>query len=301
MDIVLLKTFLEVSRTRHFGRAAEILCVTQSAVSARIKLLESTLGVELLSRKRNDIQLTPAGHRLHRHADTIVRSWARVRQELSLGGPLTQSLAVGTQADLWPICVRDWVLAMRQARQEIALQVEVLPADVLVQRLMADQLDLAFLFEPPQTTELVLEQVARVPLILVSDRPGVRVDALDQNGYVLVDWGTSFMIAHSRLLPDPPASALRLSQGGAALDLVSRSGGSAYLARQMVADAIARGELHPVEDAPCIERQAYAVYRPGADGPEPLGEMLRLARGEGVKAGEQDRSAAADTAVGGAP
>ena len=33
VDTELLKTFLEVSKTRHFGRAAESLYLTQSAVS----------------------------------------------------------------------------------------------------------------------------------------------------------------------------------------------------------------------------------------------------------------------------
>ena len=56
MDIQLLRTFLELDRTRHFGKAAEILSVTQSAVSARIRLLEETLGVPLFIRRRNEIQ-----------------------------------------------------------------------------------------------------------------------------------------------------------------------------------------------------------------------------------------------------
>ncbi|MBT3834433.1 MAG: LysR family transcriptional regulator, partial [Gammaproteobacteria bacterium] len=34
MDIDLLKTFVEVNRTRHFARAAENLFVTSAAVSA---------------------------------------------------------------------------------------------------------------------------------------------------------------------------------------------------------------------------------------------------------------------------
>ncbi|WP_082880488.1 MULTISPECIES: LysR family transcriptional regulator [unclassified Oleiphilus] len=39
MDIELLRTFLEVKNTRHFGKAAENLYLTQAAVSARIKQL----------------------------------------------------------------------------------------------------------------------------------------------------------------------------------------------------------------------------------------------------------------------
>ena len=39
-----LKYIVAVARERHFGRAAENLYLTQSAVSARIRLLEETLG-----------------------------------------------------------------------------------------------------------------------------------------------------------------------------------------------------------------------------------------------------------------
>ena len=64
MDTELLKTFLEVSRTRHFGRAAEALYLTQSAVSFRIRQLENQLGVNLFTRHRNNIRLTTAGEKL---------------------------------------------------------------------------------------------------------------------------------------------------------------------------------------------------------------------------------------------
>jgi DNA-binding transcriptional LysR family regulator len=74
MDIDLLKTFLEVNRTRHFGRAAENLFLTQSAVSARVRQLEDTIGVPLFTRTRNDIQLTPAGTRLLKYAESILNA-----------------------------------------------------------------------------------------------------------------------------------------------------------------------------------------------------------------------------------
>ncbi|HEY5717214.1 MAG TPA: LysR family transcriptional regulator, partial [Motiliproteus sp.] len=47
VDTALLRTFLEVQKTRHFGRAAEQLYLTQSAVSFRIRQLEELLGVKL--------------------------------------------------------------------------------------------------------------------------------------------------------------------------------------------------------------------------------------------------------------
>ena len=44
METELLRTFLEVHRMRSFTRAAENLCLTPSAVSARVRQLESELG-----------------------------------------------------------------------------------------------------------------------------------------------------------------------------------------------------------------------------------------------------------------
>ena len=190
MDTALLKTFLEVARTRHFGKAADALFVTQSAVSARIKLLESDLGVALFSRKRNDIQLTPAGMRLVRHAETIVRGWDRARHEIALGEKGAESLAVGCPFDLWRILLLDWAADLRRGSPQLVLQIEVQPSDILVGRLVNGLLDLALLFEPPQMPDLAIRQVAEIPLILVSGRAGSSLDEAVHGDYYMVDWGS---------------------------------------------------------------------------------------------------------------
>ncbi len=82
MDTELLKTFLEVSRTRHFGRAAEALYLTQSAVSFRIRQLENQLGVNLFTRHRNNIRLTSAGERLLPYAESLMSTWLMAKKEV---------------------------------------------------------------------------------------------------------------------------------------------------------------------------------------------------------------------------
>ena len=100
MDIELLRTFLEVARTRHFGQAAESMFLTQAAVSARIKALEQLLGVSLFDRVRRDIRLTPEGNRLVSRADRLISEWRKIRQEVSAGGAQRQ-LSVGGSLRLW--------------------------------------------------------------------------------------------------------------------------------------------------------------------------------------------------------
>ncbi len=265
MDISLLKTFLEVARIRHFGKAAEALFVTQSAVSARIKLLESTLGVDLFTRKRNDIRLTPEGERLKRHAETIVRGWERARQELALDSTYSHALAAGCVLDLWSVMVRDWTLELRRRHPELALHVEVHSSEVLMQRLGSGLLDLAFVFEPPQTPNLVIRQVAKIPLVMVSSRPGENATGAVQSGFVAVDWGTSVEIRQDELLASAPVPPIRVGMGSLALDLLLLEGGSAYLAQQTVLQLVAEQRLFPVDGAPIFEREAYAVFRPEAE------------------------------------
>lgn len=265
MDIALLRTFLEVAKVRHFGKAAETLCVTQSAVSARIKQLESTLGVALFIRKRGDIQLTIAGNRLRRHAETIVKGWARARQDIAMESSLSDSIAIGCMNDLWDVLVKELCLQLGRRTPAMLLQVEVLSRETLIQRLTAGLLDLVFMFEPPQMSELSIGQVMELPLVMVSSRPGLAAAEAVQSGYTLVDWGNSFAGLHAEHFPDAAVPIMRTGSGQLAYDLIRQQGGTAYLAEQMVAEDLERGELFRVEDAPVLERQVYRVVRPESE------------------------------------
>lgn len=100
MDTELLKTFLEVSRTRHFGRAAEALYLTQSAVSFRIRQLENQLGVNLFTRHRNNIRLTTAGEKLLPYAETLMNTWQAARKEVAHTSRHNE-FSIGASASLW--------------------------------------------------------------------------------------------------------------------------------------------------------------------------------------------------------
>lgn len=276
MDTELLATFLEVNRTRHFGRAAENLFLTQSAVSARIRLLEETLGVELFTRARNDIQLTPAGTRLLKHAEAMINAWNRARQESALGTAEAELLAIGGVWSLWDIWLQDWLHRLRRERPHIALQAEAHGADVLTRRLLDGALDIAFMFEPPQMAELLVRELAPIRLMLVADRPGLTAKEATGAGYVRADWGTSFAMAQARHFPDMPPPAVRVGLGRMALAFLLECGGAAYLAEQMIVEHLSSGRLHRVDDAPAIDRQVYAVYALAADRRVLLEDALSL-------------------------
>ncbi|MDV3443965.1 LysR family transcriptional regulator, partial [Pseudomonas otitidis] len=67
-----MRTFEAAARHAHFGRAAQELCVTDSAVSHQIRQLEERLGLPLFIRKTKPVRFTSAGLRLLQLADSLL-------------------------------------------------------------------------------------------------------------------------------------------------------------------------------------------------------------------------------------
>lgn len=82
IDAGLLRTFVTVSETRNFTRAAERLNCVQSAVSMQIKRLEEALQVRVLNRTSRDVRLTREGEIVLRYAHRVMRLTADAMQEL---------------------------------------------------------------------------------------------------------------------------------------------------------------------------------------------------------------------------
>ncbi|TCS65874.1 transcriptional regulator [Primorskyibacter sedentarius] len=80
--IAKLEMLIALARTKHFGRAAEHLGITQPTLSAGIKQLEKQLGVQLVLRGSRFGGLTPEGKRALVWARQIVGDTRRLRDEM---------------------------------------------------------------------------------------------------------------------------------------------------------------------------------------------------------------------------
>jgi DNA-binding transcriptional LysR family regulator len=77
-----LETFSRAADLASFTRAAEVLCMTQAAVSQHIQTLERELDVSLFRRHAGRVDLTDAGRRLYDYAQRILALHAEARREL---------------------------------------------------------------------------------------------------------------------------------------------------------------------------------------------------------------------------
>ncbi|MDY5153673.1 DNA-binding transcriptional regulator, LysR family [Actinobaculum suis] len=94
-----LRTFAVLAQTEHFGKAAELLGVSQPTVSNDIRNLERALGVVLFKRSRAGSRLTPAGAALVEQVDLVLRE-AEKLGELARAAQATQTVRFGLSPSL---------------------------------------------------------------------------------------------------------------------------------------------------------------------------------------------------------
>src|SRR5438046_10732530 len=78
-----LESFVEVARAGNVSRAAQALFLTQPAITARPKSLESDLGVELFVRTHRGMRLTDAGRSFLPYAERTIATIGERRQLLA--------------------------------------------------------------------------------------------------------------------------------------------------------------------------------------------------------------------------
>ena len=75
-----LKVFVTLSVEKNFTRAAEVLHISQPAVSQNISELEKQLGIKLFDRLRGEVVLTPAGEIFLQHANDIISKYEEISE-----------------------------------------------------------------------------------------------------------------------------------------------------------------------------------------------------------------------------
>lgn len=77
-----LTSFDMVAKTKHFAKAADLLCITNSAVSQNIKTLEKSLKVELIKRSPHGVTLTEAGEQYAKQIDAAMNIIENATEQL---------------------------------------------------------------------------------------------------------------------------------------------------------------------------------------------------------------------------
>ncbi len=255
MNLIELRTFLEVVDTGSLVTAARRLNVTPSTVTARINGLEDEIGQKLLHRNKSGAELTSPGFKFKRYAEVMVQLWAQARSEVALPKGFEGVCNVGLEFDLWRGVGQRFLDHVRAHSPGIALAFWPGEQHMIDRWLSIGLVDIAFCYAPQAGEDFKSRALFDDELILVSRDKDAK-PTLDAN-YVYVDHGDEFRRQHAAAFPGDVTSALTIASSDWALDHLLREGGAGYLPRRHVEGS----GLVPVKGAPALSRRVYVVEK----------------------------------------
>lgn len=148
VDFKTIETFLWVATLGSFRGAAQKLNTTQPAISQRIAQLEEEMGVKLLQRDRRAASLTPSGRQLMVYAEKLIGLRAEMLAAVRDRSAMRGVLRLGVSETIVHTWLPKLVASVNSAHPNLSLEIEVDITPNLRARLLAQEIDLAFLLGP---------------------------------------------------------------------------------------------------------------------------------------------------------
>ncbi len=173
LDLTAVESFIAVTAQRHFGRAAERLGVSVSALTKRIQRLEATLGVPLIERDSGGFTgLTPAGRRFVQFAPQLLHVAHAAKLAAANDAITILRLAVpagvGVVAPLLPAALDTLELALRHAHSGVTIKSVPTAFPNLTGDLLDGTVDVVLTFgasASPEITSTRLSEIHRIGLV----------------------------------------------------------------------------------------------------------------------------------------
>lgn len=130
-----MRYFEALATTRHFGRAADLVHISQPALSAQIMEMETYLGAKLVERTRGSTILTRKGEEVLGHVHTILHEIDRLERAVRRdGGVLDGLIRIGIIPTVAPYLVPQFVPYLRRAYPNVEIELR----EAVTSRLVAD-------------------------------------------------------------------------------------------------------------------------------------------------------------------
>ncbi len=290
-----LRTIRAIHEAGGLGRAADMLNITQSALSHQVKGLEGQVGMELFQRRSKPMKLSPAGQRLLRLAERILPEVAAVEEEfraLKSGRSGRLHIAIECHA-----CF-DWLFPvlgkLRQSWPDVDVDIHLRLAFDALEALRREDVDFVISSDPVDMAGIIFQPlfdyeprfVAAVGHRL-ADKP--YVTAADFADELLLTYPVERgkIDAFSQLLSPAgiePRAVRQVEMTEVILMLAAAGRGVAVLPDWVLRQGKANTDYitKPITKGG-LTRRMYAAIRREDEAKPYMANMIRLARSEAVK------------------
>ena len=169
MELSDLQVFRTVAEEGGISAAAGKLHRVPSNITARIQKLEQELGTPLFVRERNRLRISGAGSQLLAYADKILDLADQAMSELQDTEP-GGTLSVSSMESVAATRLAGWLSDYHNQYRAVKLRVQTGPTGTLIDQVIAGDIDIGLVADPPDDPRLVSIPVIRETLVMVSHK-----------------------------------------------------------------------------------------------------------------------------------
>ncbi len=163
-----LQVFHAVARLLSFTKAAEVLHMTQPAVTFQIRQLEDQFDTRLFDRAHNRVSLTEAGHAAFEYAESIFEKYSEMDNAIrEITGNISGSLTLGASTTISEYMLPALLGDFNKENPDVLLRLRVSNTEGIVSMVENNVIDLGVVEGPVTNKNLLVEICQKDDLVVV--------------------------------------------------------------------------------------------------------------------------------------
>ena len=163
-----MQIFQTVAQTQNYTRAAELLHMTQPAISMQIKQLEDNTGLGLFERQGKRIVLTAAGLAMQSYTQELLAQYHAMLKTLTELKNEHQGYIRVSVATTAMYFVTHMLASFSKLHKDITVSLDITNRQTVIEQLQHYEADLVVMGEPPANLAIQSQQLMANPLVIIA-------------------------------------------------------------------------------------------------------------------------------------
>ncbi len=272
MNLYHLKTFYFTAKYRSYTKAADILCITQPAVTRQIQELQSTYDLVLFNRIGKKILLTDAGEAVYALAERIFELETQVEESIKdFQQQKSGKISIVTAETFGGFYLPKIIINFNKRHPDIHVSILTLNDFYVVENVSKLSYDLGFLSKEMSHPKLIVKELFSEDIVLVADpshkfaeKKEIEPRELDRVPVIMPEEnsGTRNILNDFKKKHGLEFNVVcEFSNNDSIKTLVQEGMGVSFISRNVVRKEIGNGDLVVVDIAGVnLKRQYYITY-----------------------------------------
>lgn len=290
-----LQVFSVVAKQMSFTKAAEILHMTQPAVTFQIRQLEEYFNTRLFDRTHNRIALTKVGQLIHEYAERIIALHEEMENEVKqLTNNVSGVLLLGASTTIAEYMLPALLGDFKKQYPQLLIRLTVSNTENIVSLVESNAIDLGVVEAPVSNRNLVVDLCKTDPLVAVVPKghplitrkrqKKLLVKELLNYPYICREEGSGTRevindyLEKNGVSPGDMNVVLELGSPESIKGAVAAGMGISVLSRATVGKELQLGQLDVIELSPPLERPYSFVHQKQKFRVRAMEELLSFAR-----------------------